>query len=453
MRSSVLFLLSLVMVLSLFLAACSSNTNNNGSSNGTTNTQQGGGSSTPAATNDGDGDDEPEDVTFRIAWWGGQVRHDLTLEVIKMYEDLNPHVTIEPEFAAWDDHWQILATQAASRSLPDIIQMDLQYITQYAERGQLVDLQPYFDSGVIDLTHVPESAISGGIVESGVYGLSLGSNALGVSYNPLLLEEAGIARPSNDWTYDDYEQLAYDLADKGYFLSGGINAEEFFHYFLRTRGHTLYHPDGNQLGYDNDALFVEYFGQYQRMYDAGAITPLDRAAQITTWEDGVLASGEAFADFAWSNQYVGLVSATEKPLEIMPLPGPNGKDGLFLKPSMFFSITDNSEVKEEAAKFLDFFTNNVEANRVILGERGVPISSDVQAELLSDLNEAQTNMFEYVTWAGNNSTPISPPPPIGAGEVHATLGEVIEELMYKNITIEEAAQRFRSEAEAILARN
>ena len=63
----------------------------------------GGGAAEPPA-NGGTGTETPpavasdskDPVKLRIAWWGGQSRHDYTLKVIEMYESQNPHVTIEP---------------------------------------------------------------------------------------------------------------------------------------------------------------------------------------------------------------------------------------------------------------------------------------------------------------------------------------------------------------------
>src|SRR5690625_6887728 len=75
-----------------------------------------------------------------MAWWGEQTRNDGTNEVIEMFEDENPHITIETEYASWDDYWRKLAPQASANELPDIIQMDLAYISQYANNDQLTDL-------------------------------------------------------------------------------------------------------------------------------------------------------------------------------------------------------------------------------------------------------------------------------------------------------------------------
>ena len=42
---------------------------------------------------------------------------------------------------------------------------------------------------------------------------------------------------------------------------------------------------------------------------------------------------------------------------------PNAKDsGLWLKPGMFFSVSETSKVKEECAKFINWFVNSNEAN-------------------------------------------------------------------------------------------
>jgi multiple sugar transport system substrate-binding protein len=79
-----------------------------------------GNSADPTSTstsNGGAATDKPKNVTLRMAWWGGQPRHDYTLEVIKMYEAQNPHVKIEPEYANFDDYWKKLAPQAAANEI------------------------------------------------------------------------------------------------------------------------------------------------------------------------------------------------------------------------------------------------------------------------------------------------------------------------------------------------
>src|SRR5690625_5921358 len=65
------------------------------------------------------------------------------------------------------DYWRKLAPQAAANELPDIIQMDLSYISQYAGNNQLADLTPYLDEQ-IDTSEFDENTISGGEVDDGI---------------------------------------------------------------------------------------------------------------------------------------------------------------------------------------------------------------------------------------------------------------------------------------------
>ena len=91
-----------------------------------------------------------EKIVLRVSWWGSQGRHDRTLAAIELFEQKYPHITIEPEFAGWDNYWERIGAQAAGRNLPDVFQQDMQYLDLYSSRNMLADLQPYVDSGAID---------------------------------------------------------------------------------------------------------------------------------------------------------------------------------------------------------------------------------------------------------------------------------------------------------------
>lgn len=416
----------------------------------------GSGSGQTSGTSDGGNGGEteqPEPVTLRMAWWGGQPRHDYTLKVIELYQDLHPHVTIEAEYANWDDYWKKLAPQAAANELPDIMQMDLAYITQYGQRNQLADLMPYLNQQ-IDIGNIPESAVYGGKIGEKLYGFNAGVNALQLNIDPVMLKETtGLDQLPDDWTWEQYEDLAMQAASKGQFFDTGLKAEVFFGYYLRTQDKSLYSPDGTSLGYDDDQLFIDYFGRTTRVALAGGSPSPDLAAQVKGIEDDFLVKNEAVSVWQWSNQYIALQQVANRPLAMHSPPGPDADAGLYLKPSMLWSIAESSKNKEEAAKFIDFFINDVEANKLILGERGVPVSTVVQEALKPLLSEEQVKVFDYVAWAGENSSQMDPPDPIGTAEVMDLFKTLDEAMKFEQISVEDAAKRFRSEANAILGRN
>src|SRR5690606_29983042 len=137
----------------------------------------------------------------------------------------------------------------------------------------------------------------------------------------------------------------------------------------------------------DDQRLVEYLELQLRLQTAGA-TP-NRAAQIGiegTAEDEPIINGDAVMANIWSNQLVAIWNAAGEDRNFVMNHMPRPADGCcpenYVKPSQFLSVSANSEHPEEAAMFIDFITNSLEANRILLAERGVPISSVVQADLV-----------------------------------------------------------------------
>ena len=410
------------------------------------------GTKTPAV-NAGDAKDP---VKLRIAWWGGQSRHDYTLKVIEMYTEKNPHVTIEPEYAPFDDYWKKLAPQAVAGGLPDIIQMDISYLNQYAGRNQLADLKPFTENGVLNVADVSENALSGGEVEGKLVAMNLGVNALQTTFDVDTMKKNGIDIPSKEWTWDDMDKMGAQAKEKGLQIGGfAYRHDVFFPYYLRTIGQKMYSDDGKTIGYTDDKAFIDYFTRYQQWYDNGYILSLDKEAQKKgVAEEDEIVLGSSISGTGWSNQFLAVANlVTDRPLELNPMPGPGIKEGLFLKPSMYFAVTESSKQKEEAAKFIDFFINDIEANKLIKGERGVPVSSKVKEALKPTLSSNETKIFDYVTWAEANSAIGDPPNPIGAVEIEKLLRDLSERILFKKIAIDQAASEFRTEANAILARS
>lgn len=397
-----------------------------------------------------------EEINLRVAWWGSQSRHDKTLEVIELFEEQNPDINIEAEFLGWDGYWEKMAAQASGKNLPDIWQQDYAYLSLYANRGLLLDLNPYVESGTLDFSNVEDTAISGGIINDGLYGINLGLNAPAVVYDPAVYEEAGMDNPDAEWTYQDYMDIAREITDK----TGIYGTEDFplivdtqgFNIYLRQNGKQLYSDDGKSLGYEDDQLFVDYFNMALELREEGVIPSMDITEEISNVEEGLLPRGQAAMGGTWSNMLVAIDNAAGRPLNLTVPPKLEDQvqEGLYLKPSMFFSITEDTEHPEEAVKFVDFFTNNIEANRILMADRGVPISTEIREDLFERVDGNVREMFDYIDLAEKHSSKISPPEPDGHNQLLDLYNELHEMMAYDVITPEEAAREFRSKAEEVL---
>ena len=409
-------------------------------------------SADPSGSN---GQNSNEKVTLRVSWWGEQQRHDYTMKVIELYEKKHPNVTIEAEFGNWDDYWKKLAPMAAASKLPDVIQMDTPYLFQYGEKGQLEDLTHFINDGTIDIQSIDKNAISGGMIHDKLYGFTLGSNVLSVITNDKMINESGVVVDDENWTWDEFEKIAIDIhkATGKYGTNGMSPADVFFPYYLRTKGEHFYNKDGTGLGYSDDQLFIDYFNRELRLIDEAAFPTPDVQSQIKGNEAEFIGKGNAAMTWNWSNQYLGFAQSANGTLSIKLPPEHANERALFLRPSMFFSIPKSSKQKQEAAKFINFFVNNVEANKLIKGDRGVPVSSKVLKQIKPKLTEEETKIFDYVEKASNYASKEDSPSPLGGAEVIKVLKDISEQILFKKITPEDGSKLFREKAEEILQKN
>ncbi len=422
--------LCMILVLSALLSACSDTTSEADSADG-------------------------DQVTLRMTWWGSQSRHDQTQEIIKKFEEEYPDIKIEPEFTGFDGYFEKMAAQAAGNDLPDIMQQNFgEYLNQYADKGLLADLSGFVEDGTIDVEGVSDTVMESGMKDGKLLGIPTGTNALTAFYNKTLLDEAGVEVPNENWTWEDYIDAARKVHDEtGKFGTRLMEPKNLFEYYLREKGYKLFNDDETDLGYTDDKLLEDYFTLNKELVDDGVAPGYDTIQQIKGVEDELIVHGEAPFDFRWSNQATALTSAAgEQELGMTLLPGSNNTQGMYLKPAMLWSISENSEHKEEAAKFINFFTNNIDVYEIGGSDRGVPIKEEIRSEMSSDLNETDQKVFDYIELVTENSSPIDSNYPPQSTEVLAALSEVDELVMYGELTPGQGAKQFREKATSILGR-
>ena len=76
----------------------------------------------------------------------------------------NPDVKIAGQPGEFTSYWDKLATQTAGGTAPDIIQMDMAYISEYGTRGALLDL------GKVDVSKFVEGTVDSGKINDKLVG-------------------------------------------------------------------------------------------------------------------------------------------------------------------------------------------------------------------------------------------------------------------------------------------
>lgn len=397
-----------------------------------------------------------------MAWWGNQTRNERTQKIIDLYSEQNPGVAIDGQFSEFNDYWQKLATAAAGHSMPDIVQMDYKYLNQYVTNGLLVDLTPYVEDGTIDTVDCNQDVLNSGSVNGGLYALCNGINSPALLYNKTLLDENGITVKDN-MTLDEFIDVCKEVYEKtGYKTNLCYNQnEQWIEYFLRADDIVLY-EDG-KLGGDSYEPYADFFKLYEDgLKDGYVIDPSVFAERsIGSVEQDPLVYGSSpetmsWCAFAYSNQLTATVSAAPEGTEIglTTWPSADPKKSDYLKPSQFFAISSDSKNPEEAAKILNFITNDVDCNNILLGERGIPLSSKTAEAIAPNLDETTQKVITFVNdVVSANSSQVNPPSTNGASEVNDLINKLQEQVCYGQLSAEDAGKQLFEQGNQIMAEN
>ncbi len=404
-------------------------------------------------------------TTLRVMWWGSQERHERTLRALRAFETENPGVTVDDDFLSWGDYWTKLTTQAAGGNLPDVMQQDYQYLTEWMGRGLVIPLDDFVGSGIMDFSDVAASALEGGRVGGRLYGVSLGVNSTCIIIDAEAFKSAGVALPADTWTWADFERTCLAVSKKlgKPAMSGNIVHDHIWKSLYLGKGLWAYSADGRALGYpaQDDGVFARHMDMARRLIAAEANIPYGEivAARTRDVEDDWIVKGRSAMTFMWSNQVVAAwtaAGATTRRFELRPLPrlASRASSSNYLKPSMFFSVTKNARDPAAAAKLIGYFTNSIPANRLLLAERGVPIAEKVREALKPLLAPPQRAVFDYLARIQKDAAPIPPPDPIGNTDLvsNVFIPLVVDPVMFGVISADEGMRRLRAEAERALGR-
>lgn len=409
------------------------------------------GKSTATGEPNGVGD---EQVTIRMSYFAGsQATIDLTNQIVELFMKKYPHIIVETEFANYESYFEKLSVQAASNSLPDIIRQDYAFIAQYAEKGLLMPLDEQIASGKIDMTDVHPSNLEGGIVDGGMYGINIGNNAITLIYDPASFEQAGVELPHEHWTWEDYEQAVLTLHAQTGLYGDSHQTISSFGIFLRQHEQHLYNEDGTALGYEDDKLFIDFYEMQMRLQKANAISSVAEEMESKGLEDNVFATKKSAMGTFFSNNVETIQKMRGRSLAMSMLPGSGEGKGMYVKPSQFLSIAQSSKNPEEAALFIDFWMNDIEANKRMNTYFGFPYAPKVIKAMEPHFTDAQKKIAEYLGTVQKYAAPIDPPDPNRASEVKKLLTNVSQEYFFDRISVQEAAAKFRESANAILAKN
>lgn len=399
-------------------------------------------------------------VNLRFSWWGNDVRHKATIEVIDKYMAENPGVTISAEYRGQSQR-EMIATQLAGGTVADIVQLNPPWMGDFTADGNrfFEEITQYGD--VLDISGFdPQFLADNGTYNGELIGLPTGVNARTAIINRTLAEQFGIPTSlDTKWTWKDFHDIGMTVhqqdPEKYFFNADTVDMTEFvlLPYLVQRTGNQLIQDDYTR-GFTTENL-VEVLTYIASLYADGVVVPIQEGNVFlnSVWTNPDWLQGNIVCEFSWTSLYSAVTSdmapGNEMGVFILPVLEDAKNTGLIITPSQLLCISSASKNKEEAAKFLNYFFNNPEAGLILGDVRSVPPVDSIQqlceeeglidAEIIKATQYAQENQGLYRNALSGNS------------EIVKVLNDAVEKVAYDSSAVESAAAEAVDMIDYILA--
>lgn len=390
-------------------------------------------------------------------WWGSQPRHDATIKVTQLYTQEHPNVTFTNIYQSFDGYFDKLSMLAAANNLPDVFQFTVGQATgsEFIDKKLVEPLDSFVSKKEIDVSDIGDSALSTGKLNNKLYGLILGTNALGLAVDPAAYQKAGLTIPEKG--YSSWADIGKDLVKlKAVEGEGGYGADNIlwlntiFGYWCAQYGEHAY--DSKKIIGFSEKTYVDYMNLVKSWTDQGLIPPLDIATTAASAPtNSELAKHKAAMNIIYTNNFASLQQAFGSDLKLITLPPTKSGKGPAVVASQHIVMASTSAHKDATAQFMNFFVNNVDANKILNAERGMPAPGKVLNALKSGFTPAQKQTADYLESITKTAGPVDPPAPSSAQNIYTLLDDLQQQIIYGKITPEAAYKKIQDQAKQDMA--
>ncbi len=313
--------------------------------------------------------------TLRYFSWETNIPEE-TAALIAEFEAMHPGVSIDFEALPPDQYWPRMSAMAAANNLPDVFYMSSGFIFEWQANGLLANLQSYVDgidladyfSGVLATTRFPSP-------ETGdVHAVPINWVGPVLYYNQDAFDEAGLAYPNDDWTWDDFLAAATALTvDKtgngridqwGYWVYGRYAQVEPWIY---QNGGRILNEARTRLEVDDAARETLQF--LSDLVNVHEVAPRPQEMEGIRQQDVFpLGLAAMWVDGSWNISNNRSIIGDQFTWNIAMIPsGPSSETRIgYTWPDML-AIASGSEHEEIAWKFVEFMTGPGRPAETFLG--------------------------------------------------------------------------------------
>jgi multiple sugar transport system substrate-binding protein len=410
---------------------------------------------TTAPSSGGSSESSDENITLKWALWD----YDTTpywAALIEEYKKVKPNVTIEYTDLGSTDYMTVLAAElSGSGSEFDVVTIkDVPGYATLVQKNTLEPLDSYISAAGIDVS------VFGGItdqvtVDGKLYELPFRSDFWVLFYNKDIFDRAGVDYPTNDMTFEEYDELARKVTDTTF----GSEVYGAHYHTWRSAVQLFGILDGKHSILDSDYSFFEpYYNMVLNQMKDGVAMPFTDVSTEGLHYSAAFANG----NIAMMNMGSWFISTLMSSLEtgdydaelcgnwgLVKYPHAEGVEpGSTLGTITGLSVTSVSDQKQEAFDFINWVSgpegaavmartgnfpaiSTEEVKSIIAGLEGFP-QDEASIEALE-----VSNLYLEVPYAENVS------------EINAILDTYHQMIMSGELSIEEGIKAMNEDVAAL----
>lgn len=381
-----------------------------------------------------------EGATVVFSGWGDETEQQVYRDSIERFNEACPGVTVDYQPIPTDFQTQVKASFAGGQG-PDVIYVDDGLMTALGRTGQLLPLDEYMGQAGVTREEFIPALLSIFTLDDQTYALPKDWGTLGLVYLPAAFEEAGIDAPTADWTWDDLRTAAQALSENtemGGYCQGADWAR--FAPWAFSYGATFANEDATEAALTDEGLLEAAQINADMKEEGSLVTPADVGAgwcgeAIGKELVGMTLEGGWMVNFM-RNDYPDVEWAA-----VSVPSGPEGKADVIFTNGI--GVNANTENPNAAAAFALFVTG--QENQAAIAETGFayPTRTD-QLNIITNeqdqaISEGGTYDLTRVAFWGPNT-----------GRVNDAVSQALGRIYLGEQDVTEAFEQAQEEAQLAL---
>ncbi len=394
---------------------------------------------------------QAEQVSLRFTTWDAATGAGVYNAVIDKFKAEHPNIDVATEFTpdGYDD--QIL-TGLATGSAPDVFLWWNH--PKLVAAGGVVSLDSYVAADNLDLSIYYPSVLEMNKYDGMLVGMPVAFTPRAIFFNKTVFDAAGVDHPTNDWTWDDFLEIAKALtkgegqdAQYGFFTYTGSYPLQGY---VWSNGGDFVSPDGKKAtGYMDSPETIQAVQWWADLATVHKVAPTPEAASLIGNNSDMFKNGKLgmMDNGRWPQTDFMATEGLDLGTVMIPKAPGTGKQVPVLHEASY-CLAKNGQNKEAAWALAKYMGSEPSQRAFAEAGWGIPATTTTGDALGMTADPIEKTWFDSIPLATVKSCFMRT---TVWEQVDALIGPALESIMAGQVTAEEKLKELAIEADTILA--